>query len=307
MALPVKKMFLKLLLSCLIYAIPYKTIGQQVYTIDSAAILPVEEFAKPKPFRFITNVPGDISQIFQSPFQKKNLKWFLITAGATFAILPFDQRISDGIKHLSGQMHFHSETDYKVPIRFGKTKILRIPQNLNSAFYQLGEGGTSMIIAGGLFIYGKIGHDKKAIYTASDLTETFITMGITTQLLKRISGRESPFTATKPGGAWRPFPSFSEFQQNTSNYDAFPSGHLATMMATVSTLRFNYPNKKWIGPVGYGLTTLTGLAMINTDVHWMSDYPLALALGYISAKITYLKNHPKKPREPASFNLASLQ
>jgi len=60
-------------------------------------------------------------------------------------------------------------------------------------------------------------------------------------------------------------------------------------------------------PIGYRLTTLTGLAMINTDVHWMSDYPLALAPGYISAKITYLKNHLKKFREPALFNLASLQ
>jgi len=140
-------------------------------------------------------------------------------------------------------MHFPSETDYRVPIRFGITKILRIPQNLNSAFYQLEEGGTSMTIAGGLFVYGKIGHDKKAIYTASDLTETFITMGITTQLLKRVTGRESPFTTTKPERAWRPFPIFSEFQQNRSNYDAFPSGHLATMMATVRTLILNYPKK----------------------------------------------------------------
>jgi len=71
MALPVKKIFLKLFLLCLLYAIPYKNIGQQVYTIDSAAILPVEEFAKFKPFRFIINVPGYF-QIFQSPFQKKS-------------------------------------------------------------------------------------------------------------------------------------------------------------------------------------------------------------------------------------------
>jgi hypothetical protein len=32
--------------------------------------------------------------------------------------------------------------------------------------------------------------------------------------------------------------------------------------------------------------TLSGFAMMNTDVHWAGDYPLAPALGYISAKIT---------------------
>ena len=129
MALPVKKMFLKLFLVFSIYAIPYKTIGQRVYITDSAKVLPDEIPVKLKPFRFITNVPGDMSQIFQSPFQKRNLKWFLITVASTAALLPFDQQITDGIKHVSAQMHFHSETDYKVPIRFGKTKILRIPQN----------------------------------------------------------------------------------------------------------------------------------------------------------------------------------
>ena len=159
-----------------------------------------------------------------------------------------------------------------------------------------------MLLAGGLFLYGKITHNKKPVYVASDLTETFITMGITTQIFKRISGRQSPFTSTDEGGVWRPFPKFRQYQVNTPEYDAFPSGHLATMMATVTTVALNYPGKKWIKPVGYTLMGLTGLAMINTDVHWMSDYPLALALGYISAKITYKKNHPKPHKDPVVLN-----
>jgi hypothetical protein len=65
------------------------------------------------------------------------------------------------------------------------------------------------------------------------------------------------------------------------------------MMATVTTLVMNYPTKKWIKPVGYSIMALTSLVMINSDVHWISDYPLAIALGYISAKITHQKNHPK--------------
>jgi hypothetical protein len=255
-------------------------------------------FTSSKPFRFITNVPGNIVQIGKSPFQKKNLSGLLVTAGATALLIPVDQKITNRVKHFSNQIKLDPQTDYKVPIKFGDTKILKIPQNFNTFFYQLGEGGTSILLAGGLFVYGKIKRDKRAVYTATDLTETFFTMGITTQLIKRISGRQSPFMATQPGGVWKPFPSFHAYQTNTSNYDAFPSGHLATMMATVTTLTLNYPEKKWIKPMGYAIMFVSSWAMINTDVHWISDYPLALALGYISAKITHLRNHSKNKNKP---------
>ncbi len=274
---------------------------QQGNNADSPRINSIAQPPKQKPFRFITNVPSSLLQIAKAPFKKSNLKGLLITAGATALLLPFDQQITDGVKHFSRQIDLRAETDFKVPVKWGNTKILKIPQNLNSALYQVGEGGTSMLLAGGLFVYGKITHNKRAIYTAADLTETFITMGITTQVIKRITGRQSPFMATVPGGQWNPFPSFSNYQTNTSNYDAFSSGHLATMMATVTTLVLNYPEKKWIKPVGYSLMALSSFAMINTDVHWIADYPLALALGYVAAKITHLRNHPKKKITQVQF------
>jgi len=251
------------------------------------------EYAKPKPFGFITHVPNDMWQIAKSPFKKENTKGLIAVAISTGLLIPFDQAITDGVRDASRKIHLHDETDYTVVVKSGTTKIFKIPNNLNSGLYQMGEGGTSMMVAGGLFIYGKIAHDYRALQTASDLTETFITMGVTTQILKRISGRQSPFMSTQSGGAWHPFPSFHDYQTNTSNFDAFPSGHLATMMATVTVLTENYPEKKWLPYVGYSLIGLTGWAMINTEVHWIGDYPLALALGYISGKITCMRH--KKP------------
>lgn len=248
---------------------------------------------KLKKWGFITNVPADMWQIAKAPFKKNNLVGLTAVVVSTGLILPFDQQILDGVKQASRNIHLHDETDYNDVVKFGDTKVLKIPRNFNSALYQMGEGGTSMLVGGGLFIYGKIAKDKRALQTASDIAETFITMGITTQVLKRISGRESPFVRTQPGGAWRPFPSFKEFQVNTPNYDAFPSGHLASMMATVTVLTTNYPEKKWLGIVGYTLIGLTGWAMANTEVHWVGDYPLALALGYISGKVTCWR-HMKK-------------
>lgn len=245
-------------------------------------------------FPFITNLPYDLKEIGKSPFQKKNQRGFLITAGATAILMPFDQAITNGVKHIFRQINVDPETDYTVAFKIGKTKFFKVPHNPTSLFYELGEGSTSMMLASVLYIYGKIDNNKRAVRTASDITETFITMGLTTQVLKRISGRQSPFAATSAGGEWHPFPSFKKYQLHTSNYDAFPSGHLSTMMATVTTIALNYPEKKWVKPLGYSLMALTGLAMINTDVHWIADYPLALALGYISAKITHAKYYKKR-------------
>ena len=66
------------------------------------------------------------------------------------------------------------------------------------------------------------------------------------------------------------------------------------MMATVTVIATNYPEKKWIRPLGYTLIGLTGWAMMNTDVHWAGDYPLALAVGYVAGKVTTLKHRKKR-------------
>lgn len=251
-------------------------------------------YAKPASFGFLKNVPADLLNIARSPFRRVNVPAALAVAGSTLLLIPVDQQVLDGVKNLSAHMGLNPETAYHDIWRPGGTRVLKVPQNLNTALYQMGEGGTSMLVAAGFFVYGKIGHNYRSLQTASDLVETYLTMGLTTQLIKRISGRQSPFMSTHPGGDWHPFPSFSAYQRNTSNFDAFPSGHLATMMATVTVIATNYPEKKWILPLGYSLIGLSAWAMMNNSVHWLSDYPLALALGYVSGKITCWRHHPKK-------------
>jgi hypothetical protein len=258
-----------------------------------ADTIPQNMEKRPRKFGFITNVPDDLLQIAKSPFEKKNLKGLGLVAGTTALFLWQDQNMLNSAQQFGKHINLKTETSYSVPLSIGGSRILKIPNNLNTALYQLGEGGTSMYIAGGLFIYSKINHDARSLQTASDLTESFFSMGIATQIIKRISGRQTPSAATVQGGAWHAFPSFSNFKNNISNYDSFPSGHLATMMATVTVLAKNYPEKKWIKPIGYSLIGLAGFSMMNNGVHWIGDYPLALALGYISAEIT-VNRHKNK-------------
>lgn len=257
----------------------------QQYDVGHGKVL---SYPKPKLFSFITHLPNDAAGIVSTSFKKESVKPWLLVAGSTAILLLADESVKDGVQSFSKNIHLSPEEGYKnlISIKLGSedVRILKAPKNINTALYQLGQGFPSLLISAGLLTYGKINNDFRSMSTASQLAESFILMGVGTQVLKRIAGRETPGHASVRGGKWRPFPSFKDYQNNTPVYDAFPSGHLATLMSTVTVLTENYPEKKWIKPTGYAITGLVAYSMINTDVHWVSDYPLALALGYLCAK-----------------------
>ncbi len=238
-------------------------------------------YSKPKVLDLFTKIPRNIERLGKKIVKKENLKWLGITAVSTLAILPFDQKLLDKAGELGSYLHLSKDHGY------GKVGPLQIiPQNTASAIYYIGNGATPIAISGGLLTFGLIKNDYRALHTSSELIESLIVVGFFTQTMKRISGRQSPFVAEKAGGKWQPFPSFSTYFNNTSNYDAFPSGHLATLMATVTVLEKNYPEKKWIKPVGYTLVGVLAYEMMNSEVHWASDYPIALLLGYAVGSIS---------------------
>ena len=63
-----------------------------------------------------------------------------------------------------------------------------------------------------------------------------------------------------------------------------PSGHMATYIATVTIIATNYPEIKWIKPVGYSVASLLAFNMVSGKVHWTSDYPVAILMGYVMGK-----------------------
>lgn len=244
-------------------------------------------YQRPKNFAFITHLPKDAAGIVSTTFSKKSIKPLLQIAAATGVLLLADQAISDGVENFSRNIHLSpDEKNKNLIVKLGSKDValLRLPGNLNTAFYQVGQGFPSLMIGAGLYAYGKIHNDYRALSTASQLAEAFILMGVGTQIVKRITGRQDPSESTTNGGKWHFFPSFSKYQNYTPNYDAFPSGHLATLMSSITIFSENYPEKKWIKPVGYSLTGLVAYSMINNKVHWASDYPLAIGMGYLCAK-----------------------
>ncbi len=175
------------------------------------------------------------------------------------------------------------------------TKKLRInvPTDLSSGLYYIGDGITEILVDGTFYLYGLINNDPRALQTAAQLAEGMISMGCWVQILKHLTGHESPEYATVPGGRWRFFPNPVDYHKHVPKYDAYPSGHLATAMMTTTVISMNYPEYKFIKPLCFTLMALCGYQMLNNGVHWMGDYPLALAMGYTVGRIAFERGHYK--------------
>ena len=156
---------------------------------------------------------------------------------------------------------------------------------ISSDVVALGDGRFNLGIAGAFAGYGWLADDPTALRTASQTVEAFLATGITVQILKRITGRQSPAAATHLTGRWKFLPHLQQYNKHQPSYYAFPSGHISTAMATLTVVAENYPDQRWLKPVGYTLVGALGTGLVAKGMHWYSDLPLGIALGYVFGKI----------------------
>lgn len=228
----------------------------------------------------------DYRESFEIFSDKNAIMPAAIVIASTAALIYYDQELLDGAKDLGEKLSINSADLTKPFISIGDIPIFRGPTDLGSAMYFLGDGWLHGSMMAGFLTYGLIKDDNRALQTASQLTEGLITTGIATQVLKHITGRESPYRSTEDGGRWDFFPDQIEYHKHVPQYDAFPSGHLATAMMTFTVITENYPEYNyWAKPLGWTLLGLLSYQMMNNGVHWASDYPLAVVIGYGFGKI----------------------
>ena len=239
-------------------------------------------YQKPRVWDIVNKIPKNFVGTAKDVVTKEVYPYSLGALGLTLALLPADPWIIRNSRSLGRDLGLSEDHYYK---NLGPLKI--IPGNVNSAFYFLGNGMTVVLISGGMLTYGLIQNDYRALSTSLQLLESVAVSGLFSQPIKRLTGRESPFVTIGDGrehSQWKFAPSFKDFQNNTSKYDAMPSGHLMTAMSALTVLTENYPEKVWIKPVGYSLLGLLAFEMMQSEVHWASDYPIAILLGYIIGK-----------------------
>ncbi len=222
----------------------------------------------------ITNLPRDWVRFAKDAFRVENIPIFAGIALSTTATIIYDRELYDGPHNA----YLNSKT-----LAFAEDRGVDI-----------GDGKFQFGIALGFGLYGWLGKDYRALRTASQVTEVILAAGTVIQVLKHSTGRESPFTATTPTGRWKFFPNQIEYMKHIPHYDAYPSGHVCTALATLTVVMDNYPEATWLPYIGYPAIAWLGYSMVGQGIHWVSDYPLSIAIGYGFAKaVTASNNSPK--------------
>ena len=289
----------------------YKRNLSQEFTINNTSY----SYNRPKPFSFIKNVPKDLVDLGKSTWKKESIVPITIMTAATAITYYYDDLLIRESQLSAQRMGWENDNNFvnisRMSVFKGEKNLelpVLLPEDFETTMYYLGDGFASLILSGSLYSIGLITKDNRALTTSNQITGSLISMGIVTQTIKRITGRSTPAVATSPRGRWNLFPSFFEYTKNTPYYDAVPSGHMATAMVTLTIVAENYREHKWIRPLGYTFLGLMGYQMAQTKVHWVSDYPLAILLGYVMGKNAVKRGRKEINKEannihqqPASF------
>jgi len=250
-------------------------------------------------------IPETTLGVLGKSVQKESLPYWGAIIGSTVLLYQYDESILLDTQRVGRKIGIGNDDSTSAVITFQGSDVLRLPSDWGGAMYFLGDGWLHFGIAGGLLLYGKVAGESRPVRTSYQLIHGMATSTITSQLLKRTTGRESPFVRTEPGGDWYAFPSYSRYAGNTPKYDAFPSGHVMTATMTLTVLSNNYPEYRWIiRPVGIGLVSLLAWEMVNNGVHWASDYPLAIALGYMYGN--EVSDHPGKYKKEKNYSFVPI-
>ncbi len=254
----------------------------QIYDLNGTTY----SYSKPSLSDPFMRIIPDFKESFSVFSDKSAILPSVVVIASTAALIYYDQDLLDGAKELGEDLNINSKDLTSPFITVGDLEVFRGPTDLGSAMYFIGDGWLHGSIMAGFLTYGYFNEDNRALQTASQLVEGLITTGIATQILKHITGRESPYRSSEDGGNWDFFPDQIEYHEHVPKYDAFPSGHLATAMMTFTVITENYPEySSWAKPLGWTLLGLLSYQMMNNGVHWASDYPLAIAIGYGLGKI----------------------
>ncbi len=279
-------------------------------TVKPTVQTPVAESSDPNVqekiplLKVFTEIPETSWDVIQYSFMKERIPAWATILATTGVLYQYDQDIYDGVTRVGRKWNIGNGDGTKTIISGGGLNLLRVPGDLGSSLYFLGDGWTHSLIALGFFGTGYFTDNNRAYNTGVELVHGLITSTLFSQVLKRSFGREDPGQATMVRGDWRPFPSIHSYGENTAMYDAFPSGHVMTATLTFTIIEQNYPEYNcYLYPLeGVWLTAL-GLEMVNNGVHWASDYPLGIALGYVVGKMSTRLAHPK--RDPLKTETAS--
>lgn len=261
-------------------------------------------------FDAFTKIPQTSVYTFKKSFSKEAIPGWAAVLGSSALLYYYDEKLFRGSEKIGRDVGIGNIDRTKAVVNISGHDILRLPSDTGSALYFLGDGWLHFGIAGSIMGYGYAKDRSYEVNTGIILVHGIFVSTIFNQTLKRSFGRESPNVKTQERGAWRPFPSFNEYNSKTAEHDAMPSGHVMTATLTFTILAERYPDQKVpIYTVGGVWVSALMFQMMNNGVHWASDYPLGIAMGWVigkaSTKIVSSSDKKEKMNE-SSWNLVPM-
>lgn len=242
-------------------------------------------YDKPNVLDSITNQWDTLKGMSNLSLKKSELNLWYTVAGTTLITWYYDEELINVAKNYNKSLGIDSSGSNKELFCFVDELCIYVPSDTGTSLYFIGDGVLHASIAGGFLAYGLMYDNSKSINVSSQILESMFAGGLVIQTLKHITGRESPFTKTANRGKWDILPNQIDYHKNIPKYDAYPSGHIAAFTSTVTVLNENYPkHSKLIIGSGVVLGTALMIEMMSREVHWASDYPLGIAVGYYAGK-----------------------
>jgi membrane-associated phospholipid phosphatase len=165
------------------------------------------------------------------------------------------------------------------------TRRSHILPQLTKSIVNIGDGRWLLSAAGLGILSGLLIHNERVVNTSFESIEAIISTGLFVQTAKRITGRQSPAAAGRSSDIWEVFVDPIEYQHDQPNFYSFPSGHLAGATAILTVITENYPEVKWLKPLSYVVLGVLAFSLVANDMHWYSDFPVALGTGYLFGKM----------------------
>ena len=248
-----------------------------------------------------TKIPATSKNSLTTSFSKDALPYWGVILASTGILYRYDEDFYRESQKKGRDWGIGNHDNTKPLVSFGGQELVRLPTDTGSAMYFLGDGWMHAGIATGFISYGSATENTRAYNTGLMIIHGMFVSTIFNQTLKRSFGRESPEVSTSKRGSWNLFPSFNDYNSKTASYDAMPSGHVMTATMTFTVISERYPEyRSFIYPFAGVWISALAFEMMNNGVHWASDYPLGIAMGYVFGKASVAvlsKNETKETQE----------
>lgn len=156
-------------------------------------------------------------------------------------------------------------------------------QSFGTITSRFGSSYGLLATTAGLYLAG----DQRLKKSSLVMGEAAVHAFVVTYALKTLAARERPNLGSGRGHF------FSGYDQAATGENSFPSGHAMAGWAAAAAISRQYPDKKWVPWVAYGLASTVSVARVASQRHYAGDVVAGAGIGYVLGR--YVAGHRAAP------------